>query len=40
MRSIDEDIKRIIIGFQKNEITEHYVYKNLTGSERSKKNSD
>lgn len=38
MVEIDEKTKNIVIGFQKNEITEHHIYEKLSGLEKSKHN--
>ncbi len=39
MKELDSQTKKIILGFQKNEITEHIIYKVLSGLEKDAPNS-
>jgi len=40
MQTIDQDTKNKVLTFQKNEITEHFIYEKLSGLEKSKHNQD
>ena len=38
MQTLDENTRKTILGFQKNEITEHFIYKKLSRSQKSEHN--
>ena len=38
MKKLDEKTKRIVLGFQKNEITEHHIYNELARMEKKRNN--
>ena len=40
MPPIDQGTKNMILIFQKNEITEHFIYEKLSGLEKSKHNQE